>query len=229
MASKNGTTKDNASPALSGAARVTSPAGCQERRLALTGTSNPQSGKSNAIPLPLTTDAAVRVYKPMAAGLAAQMAANIDRPDLRDDLESVGLEALWEAHKSYDPGRGCSWAGWAKLRIEWAMLHWIDKELHTRRKHQATVVGLDENQEDVAPRADDLMVSRTQNEEIQRAVQCLTARQQTIVQLVYEKGLTVTGAANGMGLGRTTVSNDLSTALRSIREALQIQRLVDTE
>jgi RNA polymerase sigma factor (sigma-70 family) len=152
--------------------------------------------------------------------LGEKVAAANGRPDLKDDLISIGEEALWRAWQSYDPQRA-KWPTYAENRVWWAMKHWIEKELHTRRKHPVIEIELDEEVEGKVPGAEDLMIMQLEGEEIQRAVQCLTERQQKILELVYTRGLSVTGVAKGMGLGRTTVSNELNSALRQIRKTLK--------
>lgn len=219
MALKNAIKIDASAP--QSGARVISPAGCQQRQASSPGTFNPQSCKSHVIEMPLTADAAIRAWRPLAARLASEFVKKYSRPDYFDDLESEGLEAIAAALRSYDPSHNCSWVGWAELRIRWAMSKWIDKELHPRRQYPIVAVELDPEQESQGPAVDDLVDSQILNEEIQAAISELSNRQQKIVELVYSRGMTVVEAAGQIGVGRTTASGELKSAIRQIRCALK--------
>ena len=185
--------------------------------------SQERSSNEKVIEMPLTAEAAVRLWRSMADELSMKVAEKHNRADLRNDLESVGIEALWHAWASYDRERKCSWVGWATHRVTWAMNHWLDKEIHPRRKNQVVMVELDPGVEDGTPWVDDLVDKIIQREEIHAAVQDLSSRQQQIIEIVYSDGMTVTAAGDELRVSRTTASTELRTALASIRARLKIE------
>jgi RNA polymerase sigma factor for flagellar operon FliA len=67
-------------------------------------------------------DALLREHGGLVHRTARRVSIKIGRDDVVDDLASVGLVALFEAHQKYDPTQGVPFASYAYRRIQGAML-----------------------------------------------------------------------------------------------------------
>ena len=179
---------------------------------------------------PVTAEITIRKWRPLAAEMAAKYADQYCRQDMREDLEQEGMIAIAAAHESYDSSRGCSWAGWVTHRIRWAMLRYLEHELHLRRRGGPIVmVGLDQaqahwwNDEDRIEDIENLIDVQIRTAEVHQAAERLSERQQKIVQMTFQgdEGMTVRdiGAALEVSIG--TVSQELGSAIRILRSQLK--------
>jgi RNA polymerase sigma factor for flagellar operon FliA len=67
-------------------------------------------------------DALLKDHGGLVHRLARQVSIRIGKDDVIDDLASVGLVALFEAHQRFDPTQGVSFSSFAYRRIHGAML-----------------------------------------------------------------------------------------------------------
>ncbi|MGD0662264.1 MAG: sigma-70 family RNA polymerase sigma factor [Syntrophorhabdales bacterium] len=183
----------------------------------------------NAIQTPNFVEQEVRAHRPLATELSAHYASTYARPDLKDDMEQEGLIAMGIMAQGWDPTRGGHLTTALLNHARWAILHYIDRELHPRRQGaQIVYVDLDPGQvadgdeDDLA----DMIDTRIRAGAVQGALGALTDRQRQILLLATED-VAIRGTARVMGLSAATVSAELRNAMKSIRKQLHIQEPVD--
>lgn len=153
-------------------------------------------------------------FAPRLLGLAGRLMNNpLDAEDLLHDLF---LEVWNQAHR-YDATRG-SVVSWLVLRLR---SRGIDR---LRSPSYRRVVSLESEPagriEEAAPWADELFVGDQLAGALQRAVAELPHDTQSILNLVYFKGMSLPEVASKMTLPLGTVKSRLHRALRSLRLAV---------
>lgn len=105
----------------------------------------------------------------------------------RDDLVSVGMEAMWRAGESYDPTKGAL-PSWLTMRAAGSM----KDQLRTANKHEMYGVYLDLATDDKSKDEDlsDLLIRAYHGGEIYKAISQLTQRQRDYIYLRFWRGWT---------------------------------------
>jgi RNA polymerase sigma factor for flagellar operon FliA len=112
-------------------------------------------------------DALLKEHGGLVHRTARRVSIKIGRDDFVDDLASVGLVALFEAHQKFDPTQGVPFASYAYRRIHSAMLDEARRLdalprrlrartvlLEKRRQELTTRLGRDPNREELATALD---------------------------------------------------------------------------
>lgn len=92
-------------------------------------------------------------FKPLAISRVNNLVASKDCEHLRDELESAAYESLWNAAKTFDLERGCSFTTYATRCIDRAMRRQVrkyheEKQYIKEYSHETFEVVVDSNSDD---------------------------------------------------------------------------------
>lgn len=160
-----------------------------------------------------------------------------------DDLTSAGNLGLVQAARSYQPGRGSTFASWAKLRIRGAIsdeLRAMDHRLGPRRAKDRPALSLDVTVPLTSPGSpwadgeaqwqlvepaegpEDVVIARLEAAQVQRAVAQLPAHLQLVVHAAFHSDRTHREAAAEIDIPTGDFYLLRSEAIRAIRARLGI-------
>lgn len=131
-----------------------------------------------------------------------------------EDIVQEAFMKLWNKPESFDAEKGVKFTTWF-YRVVTNLA--IDKV--RRRKTQASPEVLDFI-EDSTPRADDALVARQQQIEVERAISALPERQKAALNLCFYEGLSNKDAAEILGVGVKALELLLMRAKKTLREEL---------
>ncbi len=138
-------------------------------------------------------NALVEQHRRLAAAIAASFHRRFPSRFELDDLVQIGVLALLGAAARYDPGRGASFATYARHRIRGAILNALGG------------AGPDPggDGEDIpdssAPSIEDLIELGEQRQALKAAIERLPPRQASVIKLRYGEGLTQAAAGERLG------------------------------
>ena len=154
-----------------------------------------------------------------------------------DDVRSAAIEGLVRAAHAYVPSRGVPFPGYARRRIEGAVLDWSRDNDHLSRHFRALAkatgvegcappVALEEilNWQDrfeaAAPAPDDLVAECRAVAAIERAAAALPDRMREVLRLYYNDGLNCKQVGQHFGLTESRICQILKEAHGKLRAAL---------
>ena len=220
-------------------------------------------------------DALVEQYAPLVKRIAHHLLARLPESVLADDLIQAGMVGLLEAARSFDPGKGASFATFAGIRIRGAMLDdlrrgdWSPRSVHrnARRINEAVreleaELGRSAREAEIADRLGMAITDYSQvlrdvascrlfsvdeltaaddgdvligtdseepsthytrgsfSERLAEAIVALPEREQLVLSLYYDEELNLKEVGAVLGVSESRVSQILSKAALSLREAL---------
>ena len=132
----------------------------------------------------------------------ARFARRLSSPDDWEDVLQEALAAGWRKRQQYDPAKGSVQS--------WLLAIVADQAAKRRRRLRP----VPEAVQPIAHREPAVAL------DLDRAIRCLTPRQQVVINLYYYLGLPVAEAAVVMGCTEGTVKSTLSDARSRLRELL---------
>lgn len=168
----------------------------------------------------------------LAFSIVADMARGYPRHVDREELSAAGLAGLVEAAHRFDPSLGVPFSRFASHRIRGAVVDYLRSEDRLGRAVRAqakdgaagppTVVELDSSA-DVpvdGSSVEERVISRDVARAVRRAMRALPEDERSLLRLVYWDGLTLSDAAELLGVTHKKARTMRRRAMSSLRRAL---------
>lgn len=160
-------------------------------------------------------DAAILKHYPWVRRISARLATRVPAGVEVDDIVSIGLVALIEAVDRFDPSRGVSFEGYARVRVFAAVCQALEERIPVEEQEgDAVAPGPG------AP-ADEEWLLQQREEALREAMSGLSVRERIVLDGQYFRGRSLREIGHHLGIAEVRVASLRTHSLRRLRALME--------